>query len=87
MEEVAALARKLGERIAMSLEYRYTAMRMLHSPKRGETWLTAGQGNMKGWQKNSRIRNGKPDFGPAVFDEKVALTGATAVGEGFPGGL
>jgi glutamate formiminotransferase/formiminotetrahydrofolate cyclodeaminase len=80
MEEVAALARKLGERIGTELGIPvYCYENAAFTPER-RNLANCRAGEYEGLQEKFKDPHRKPDFGPAVFDDKVALTGATAVG-------
>lgn len=80
MEEVAALARKLGERIGSELNipvycYEHAAF---SEERRNLAHCRAGE--YEGLPQKLKDPRWKPDFGPAEFTERVAGTGATAVG-------
>lgn len=80
MEEVAALARKLGERIGSELGipvycYEHAAF---SEERRNLAHCRAGE--YEGLPQKLKDPRWKPDFGPAEFTERVAGTGATAVG-------
>ena len=80
MEEVVEYARQLGERIGNELEipvfcYENAAF---CSERRNLAVCRAGEYEALSERLNSG--NCKPDFGPACFNERVATTGATAVG-------
>lgn len=80
LEECAAMARKLAERIAAELKvptYCYEAAAFTHA-RRNLAVCRAGE--YEALPKKMEDETGKPDFGARAFDEGVARTGATAVG-------
>lgn len=80
LEECAAMARKLGERIAAELKvptYCYEAAAF--TPAR-RNLAVCRAGEYEALPKKMEDETGKPDFGVRAFDEGVARTGATAVG-------
>ena len=80
LEECAAMARKLAERIAAELKvptYCYEAAAF--TPAR-RNLAVCHAGEYEALPKKMEDETGKPDFGARAFDEGVARTGATAVG-------
>lgn len=80
LEECAAMARKLAERIAAELKvptYCYEAAAF--TPAR-RNLAVCRAGEYEVLPKKMEDETGKPDFGARAFDEGVARTGATAVG-------
>ncbi len=80
LEECAAMARKLAERIAAELKvptYCYEAAAF--TPAR-RNLAVCRAGEYEALPKKMEDETGKPDFGARAFDEGVARTGATAVG-------
>ncbi|WP_418983874.1 glutamate formimidoyltransferase [Alistipes sp.] len=80
LEECAALARKLAERIADELRiptYCYEAAAF--TPER-RNLAVCRQGEYEALPERMTRREDAPDFGARPFDEGVARTGATAVG-------
>ncbi|MDR0828745.1 MAG: glutamate formimidoyltransferase [Prevotellaceae bacterium] len=79
LEETALLARKLGKRIADELQipiFAYESSAII--PER-KNLAVCRKGEYEGLKK--RFEEGDtPDFGPKIFDENVAKTGATACG-------
>lgn len=80
LEECAALARKLGKRIADELyipvyAYESAALR----PER-KNLAVCRQGEYEGLPNRVDSDSDAPDFGRSPYDERVARTGATAVG-------
>ncbi|MBD5206587.1 MAG: glutamate formimidoyltransferase [Bacteroidales bacterium] len=80
MEECVELARKLAERIASELEipvYCYEAAAF--SPER-KNLAVCREGEYEALAEKMNTKEKAPDFGARPFDEKMARTGATAVG-------
>ena len=80
LEECAAMARDLAERIAAELKvptYCYEAAAF--TPAR-RNLAVCRAGEYEALPKKMEDETGKPDFGARAFDEGVARTGATAVG-------
>lgn len=80
LEEAAAYARKLGERIGKELGipvYCYEAAAF--TPNR-KNLAVCRQGEYEALSKRLGNEQENPDFGPTAFTESVARTGATAVG-------
>lgn len=80
LEECAAMARKLAERIAAEQKvptYCYEAAAF--TPAR-RNLAVCRAGEYEALPKKMEDETGKPDFGARAFDEGVARTGATAVG-------
>ena len=70
MEETAAYARKLAERVGNELDIPVIVMKMLHLLLKDATWPIAVQANMKDFRKNLNDPHWKPDFGPAEFNPR-----------------
>ncbi len=80
LEECAALARELAERIATEAGipcYCYEAAAF--TPER-RNLAVCRQGEYEALAEKLVSENGKPDFGARPIDERVARTGCTAVG-------
>lgn len=80
MEEVAALARKLAERIGTELGIPVYCYENAAFTEERRNLANNRAGEYEGLPEKLKDPHWKPDFGPAEFNEKVALTGATAVG-------
>lgn len=80
MEEVVKYARTLGERIGKELEIPvYCYESAAFEPKR-KNLASCRQGEYEGLSARIVTEDWKPDFGPNAWCEKVAKSGATAVG-------
>jgi glutamate formiminotransferase / formiminotetrahydrofolate cyclodeaminase len=80
MEEVAGLARRLGERIGKDLGIPVYCYENAAFTEERRNLANNRSGEYEGLPEKLKNPHRKPDFGPAEFNEKVALTGATAVG-------
>jgi glutamate formiminotransferase/formiminotetrahydrofolate cyclodeaminase len=80
MEEVAVLARKLGERIGSELGIPIYCYENAAFTAERRNLATCRAGEYEGLPEKLKNPQWKPDFGPAAFTERVALSGATAVG-------
>jgi glutamate formiminotransferase / formiminotetrahydrofolate cyclodeaminase len=80
MEEVALYARKLGERIGNELGVPVYCYENAAFSIERRNLANNRSGEYEGLPRKLSDPNWKPDFGPAEFNEKVAVTGATAVG-------
>ncbi len=80
MEETVEYARKLAERVGTELNIPiYCYESAAFEPKR-KNLANCRQGEYEGLSKRVNTAEWKPDFGPCEFTDKVATTGATAVG-------
>ena len=80
LEECAALARTLAERIATELNiptYCYEAAAFTEERK---NLAVCREGEYEALPEKLAVKEKAPDFGARPFDEQVARTGATAVG-------
>ena len=80
MEEVALYARKLAERIGNELAIPVYCYENAAFTEERRNLANNRSGEYEGLPKKMTDPHWKPDFGPAGFNEKVALTGAIAVG-------
>jgi len=80
MEETTAYARKLAERIGNELGIPVYCYENAAFIEERRNLATNRAGEYEGLHKKLVDPRWKPDFGPAEFNEKVALTGAIAVG-------
>ncbi len=80
MEEVVVCARKLAERIGNELGIPVYCYENAAYNNERRNLANNRSGEYEGLHKKLSDPYWKPDFGPAEFNEKVALTGATAVG-------
>jgi len=80
MEEVALYARKLAERIGNELAIPVYCYENAAFTEERRNLANNRSGEYEGLPKKLTDPHWKPDFGPAEFNEKVALTGAIAVG-------
>ncbi len=80
MEEVALYARKLAERIGNELAIPVYCYENAAFTEERRNLANNRSGEYEGLPKKLTDPHWKPDFGPAEFNEKVTLTGATAVG-------
>jgi glutamate formiminotransferase/formiminotetrahydrofolate cyclodeaminase len=80
MEETAALARQLAKRIGNELGIPVYCYENAALTEERRNLANNRAGEYEGLPEKLKNPNWRPDFGPAEFNEKVALTGATAVG-------
>ncbi len=80
MDEVVVYARKLAERIGIELQIPVYCYENAAFTAERRNLASNRSGEYEGLPKKLNDPHWKPDFGPAEFNEKVALTGATAVG-------
>jgi len=80
MEEVVKYARKLAERIGNEISIPVYCYENAAFSDERRNLANNRSGEYEGLHKKLHDPHWKPDFGPAEFNEKVALTGATAVG-------
>jgi len=80
MEEVAGLARKLAERIGNELGIPVYCYEDAAFSEVRRNLANNRAGEYEGLPEKLKDPRWKPDFGPAEFNERVAGTGATAVG-------
>jgi len=80
MDEVVVYARKLAERIGVELGIPVYCYENAASVEDRRNLANNRSGEYEGLPKKLSDPEWKPDFGPAEFNEKIALTGAIAVG-------
>ncbi len=80
MEEVAELARSLAERIGNELGIPVYCYENAAFTEERRNLANNRAGEYEGLPEKLKNPHWKPDFGPAEFNEQVAVTGATAVG-------
>ncbi len=80
MEECAAHARKLGERIGKELGIPVYLYENAASEQKRRNLANNRSGEYEGLPKKLKDPAWRPDFGPAEFSENVAKSGAIAVG-------
>lgn len=80
MEETTMYARKLAERIGNELGIPVYCYENAAFTEERRNLATNRAGEYEGLAKKIVDPNWKPDFGPSEFNEKVAFTGAIAVG-------
>jgi len=80
MEETASYARKLAERIGNEIGIPVYCYENAAFTEERRNLANNRAGEYEGLPKKLVDPHWKPDFGPAEFNDKVALTGATAVG-------
>jgi glutamate formiminotransferase/formiminotetrahydrofolate cyclodeaminase len=80
MEEVVVYALKLAERIGNEIGIPVYCYENAAFTEERRNLANNRSGEYEGLHRKLSDPNWKPDFGPAEFNDKVALTGATAVG-------
>jgi len=80
MDEVVVYARKLAERIGNEIGIPVYCYENAAFTAERRNLANNRSGEYEGLHKKLSDPHWKPDFGPAEFTDKVALTGATAVG-------
>ncbi len=80
MEETVEYAHKLAERIGNELEIPVYCYENAASTDERQNLANNRKGEYEGLKEKLSDPHWKPDFGPAEFNERVAGTGATAVG-------
>ncbi len=80
MEETAEYARKLAKRIGQELAIPVYCYENAAFTEERKNLANCRAGEYEGLAEKLADPHWKPDFGPAEFNEKVAITGATAVG-------
>lgn len=80
MEETTEWARKLAKRVGEELEIPVFCYEFAAYSEQRRSLANCRSGEYEGLQNKLELPEWKPDFGPAVWNEKVAGTGATAIG-------
>jgi len=80
MEEVVEYAHKLAKRIGEELEIPVFCYESAAKEPKRRNLASCRQGEYEGLSDRIVTNDWKPDYGPNVFNEKVARSGATAVG-------
>lgn len=80
MEETAQYARKLAERVGKELGVPVYCYENAAFEEKRRNLANCRQGEYEALKDRIGTAEWKPDFGPTVFDESVAKSGATAVG-------
>ncbi len=79
MEETASLARQLAQRIGEELHIPVYCYENAAFEEKRKNLANCRSGEYEGLSQKLSQPEWKPDFGPALFNEKVAKSGATAV--------
>lgn len=80
MEETAEYARKLAERVGKELEIPVFCYENAAKIEIRRNLANCRQGEYEGLKDRIITQEWKPDFGPNIFTETVAKSGATAIG-------
>jgi glutamate formiminotransferase/formiminotetrahydrofolate cyclodeaminase len=80
MDEVIVYAHKLARRIGEELHIPVYCYEFAAFNEKRRNLASCRQGEYEGLAEKMASTDWKPDFGPSVWDNQVALTGATAVG-------
>ncbi|PID94405.1 MAG: glutamate formimidoyltransferase [Bacteroidetes bacterium] len=80
MEETVAYAHKLAERIGKELEIPVYCYESACREEKRRNLANCRSGEYEAIRERIGTSEWKPDFGPSVFNESVAKSGATAVG-------
>ncbi len=79
MEETARYARKLGERVGNELRIPVYFYENAATEQKRKNLANVRAGEYEGLSEKLQNPEWKPDFGPAVFDDEVARSGAVAI--------
>ncbi|MBL7963182.1 MAG: glutamate formimidoyltransferase [Flavobacteriales bacterium] len=80
MEECAAFAKKLGERVGKELGIPVYLYEAAASEEKRKNLANNRSGEYEGLTKKLKDPTWKPDYGPAEFTDSVARSGAIAIG-------
>jgi glutamate formiminotransferase/formiminotetrahydrofolate cyclodeaminase len=80
MDEVIALARRLAERVGAKLGIPVFCYELAAFKKERESLSECRSGEYEKLKDRIASDKWKPDFGPSKWNEKVAVTGASAIG-------
>jgi glutamate formiminotransferase/formiminotetrahydrofolate cyclodeaminase len=80
MEEVVVYARKLARRIGEELGIPVYCYEFAAFEEKRRNLASCRQGEYEGLAKKIASKDWKPDFGPSVWNDAIAFSGATAVG-------
>ena len=80
MEEAAEYARKLAERVGAELGIPVYCYEAAAFDPRRRNLAYCRRGEYEGLKDRISTEEGKPDFGPSIFDRRVARTGLTTIG-------
>ncbi len=80
MEECAAWAKKLGERVGKELGIPVYLYEAAASEEKRKNLANNRSGEYEGLPKKLKDPEWKPDFGPSEFNDSVARSGAMAIG-------
>ena len=80
LDEVVVYARQLAQRIGEELNIPVYCYEFAAFEEKRRNLANCRQGEYEGLAKKMASKEWKPDFGPSVWNDRVALSGATAVG-------
>ena len=80
MEEVSNYAKQLGQRIGDELEIPVYCYEFAATEEKRRNLANCRSGEYEKVKERISSTDWKPDFGPTVFDEQVAKSGAMAIG-------
>jgi glutamate formiminotransferase/formiminotetrahydrofolate cyclodeaminase len=80
MDEVVVYARQLAERIGKELLIPVYCYEFAAFEEKRRNLANCRQGEYEGLAAKIALRDWKPDYGPSVWNNRIARTGATAVG-------